>query len=232
MSRTSQLQPDLWLRSAPSSGSLLVLCQRLRRAARSGTQRRDGDCETGAQHPRPGRRSRWGSAAPIRPITSADANPLQSSRPAESGSSSSPARSRVGSARSGICDGLLTLFVRHTSCSLLIQENADPTCARDLDAFLGAWSPPADDRPCAAHPPLEGPDDMPAHIRAALLPTSLTIPVARGRPAARHLAGDISLGASARAAPPRGGGASRLSEQAKAGRSCPRAAGTNYNPPS
>ncbi|MCP3971528.1 MAG: YjbQ family protein [Rhodobacteraceae bacterium] len=80
-------------------------------------------------------------------------------------------------------DGLLTLFVRHSSCSLLVQENADSDVQRDLKAFLARLVPPAD------HPSmrylthvLEGPDDMPAHIRAALLPVSLSIPVADGKP--------------------------------------------------
>ena len=78
--------------------------------------------------------------------------------------------------------GLLTLFVRHTSCSLLIQENADPDVRRDLEAYLARLAPRADDRAMAylTHR-AEGPDDMPAHIRAALLPVSLQIPVAGGR---------------------------------------------------
>jgi secondary thiamine-phosphate synthase enzyme len=80
-------------------------------------------------------------------------------------------------------DGLLTLFVRHTSCSLLIQENADPDVRRDLDAYLGRLVPPADDPSMGyLRHTLEGPDDMPAHIKAALLPVSLSIPVASGRP--------------------------------------------------
>ena len=79
-------------------------------------------------------------------------------------------------------DGLLTLFIRHTSASLLIQENADPDVHRDLMAFFGRLVPPAD------HPAMgylrhrsEGPDDMPAHIKAAMLPVSLQIPVEGGR---------------------------------------------------
>ena len=78
--------------------------------------------------------------------------------------------------------GLLTLFVQHTSCSLLIQENADPDVRRDLDAFFRRLAPHAD------HPAMrwithrtEGPDDMPAHIKAAVLPTSLSIPIVGGR---------------------------------------------------
>lgn len=78
--------------------------------------------------------------------------------------------------------GLLTLFVRHTSCSLLIQENADPSVRADLEAFLRRLVPPADDPSQAwiTHRS-EGPDDMPAHIRAALLPVALTVPVDAGR---------------------------------------------------
>ncbi|MEO0917940.1 MAG: secondary thiamine-phosphate synthase enzyme YjbQ [Pseudomonadota bacterium] len=78
--------------------------------------------------------------------------------------------------------GMLTVFVRHTSCSLLIQENADPDVQQDLDAFFRRLVPPADDPEMnyLTHV-LEGPDDMPAHIKAALLPVSLSIPVADGR---------------------------------------------------
>lgn len=84
--------------------------------------------------------------------------------------------------KSGAETGLLTLFVRHTSCSLLIQENADPDVRRDLDAFFRRLVPPADDPSMdyLVHR-LEGPDDMPAHIKAALMATSLSIPVAGGR---------------------------------------------------
>ncbi len=78
--------------------------------------------------------------------------------------------------------GLLTLFVRHTSCSLLIQENADPDVRRDLATFFARLVPPADD-PAMAYLThrAEGPDDMPAHIKAAVLPVSLSIPVSGGR---------------------------------------------------
>ena len=80
-------------------------------------------------------------------------------------------------------DGLLTLFVRHTSCSLAIQENADPEVQSDLAAFFERLVPPSD-HPAMAYltHTYEGPDDMPAHIKAALLPVSLSIPVAAGRP--------------------------------------------------
>lgn len=80
--------------------------------------------------------------------------------------------------------GLLTLFVRHTSCSLLIQENADPDVRRDLDSFFRRLVPPADDPSMGwvVHT-TEGPDDMPAHIKAALTAVSLSIPVTQGLPA-------------------------------------------------
>ena len=84
---------------------------------------------------------------------------------------------------SGIDTGLLTLFVRHTSCSLVVQENADPDVRRDLQAFFARLVPRADDPSMSylVHR-LEGPDDMPAHIKAALTQVSLSIPVSRGRP--------------------------------------------------
>ncbi|MFO6465581.1 secondary thiamine-phosphate synthase enzyme YjbQ [Jannaschia sp. KMU-145] len=79
-------------------------------------------------------------------------------------------------------DGLLTLFVRHTSCSILIQENADPEVQADLQTWLHRTVPPTTDPAMAdlTHT-YEGPDDMPGHIKAALLPVSLQIPVAAGR---------------------------------------------------
>ncbi|PZX16068.1 secondary thiamine-phosphate synthase enzyme [Palleronia aestuarii] len=79
-------------------------------------------------------------------------------------------------------DGLLTLFVRHTSCSLLVQENADPDVQRDLLAWLDRLVPRADtpDMRYLRHRS-EGPDDMPAHIKAAHLPVSLQVPVSGGR---------------------------------------------------
>ena len=77
--------------------------------------------------------------------------------------------------------GLLTLFCQHTSCSLLIQENADPDVQTDMTAFFKRLVPDSN------HPSMsylthiyEGPDDMPAHIKAALTPVSLTIPVTKG----------------------------------------------------
>jgi secondary thiamine-phosphate synthase enzyme len=83
----------------------------------------------------------------------------------------------VGS--SGIRQGLLTLYIRHTSASLLIQENYDPTVQTDLERFLSRLVPEGD--PIFEHV-LEGPDDMPAHVRAALTQTHLAIPVAEGKP--------------------------------------------------
>ncbi|MEL7212727.1 MAG: secondary thiamine-phosphate synthase enzyme YjbQ [Pseudomonadota bacterium] len=78
--------------------------------------------------------------------------------------------------------GLLTLFIQHTSCSLLIQENADPEVQTDLANFFDRLVPPSTDPSMAylTHT-YEGPDDMPAHIKAALLPTHLSIPVQNGR---------------------------------------------------
>ncbi|MEI4486772.1 secondary thiamine-phosphate synthase enzyme YjbQ [Frigidibacter sp. MR17.14] len=79
-------------------------------------------------------------------------------------------------------DGLLTLLVRHTSCSLLIQENADPEVQTDLLAWISRAVPPATDPSmCYLTHTYEGPDDMPGHIRAALLPVTLGIPVMGGR---------------------------------------------------
>lgn len=83
-------------------------------------------------------------------------------------------------ADSGIRAGLLTIFVRHTSASLLVQENADPDVQRDLIAFFRRLVPEGD--PLFVHT-AEGPDDMPAHVKAALTQTSLAIPVVAGRPA-------------------------------------------------
>ncbi len=79
-------------------------------------------------------------------------------------------------------DGLLTLFVRHTSCSLLIQENADPEVQTDLRAFFERLVPPSDHTSMSyLRHTYEGPDDMPAHIKAAMMPVSLSIPVSNGR---------------------------------------------------
>ena len=81
--------------------------------------------------------------------------------------------------RSGISGGLATVFCRHTSCSLLIQENADPDVQVDLKGFFSRLVP--ENMPWITHT-LEGPDDMPAHIKAALTQTSIGIPVNAGAP--------------------------------------------------
>jgi secondary thiamine-phosphate synthase enzyme len=85
---------------------------------------------------------------------------------------------------SGVQQGLLTLFVQHTSCSLCVQENADPDVRRDLEEFFRRLVPSSDapSMRWIAHT-TEGPDDMPAHIKAALTAVSLSIPVMAGRPA-------------------------------------------------
>ena len=78
-------------------------------------------------------------------------------------------------------DGLLTLLVQHTSASLLIQENADPEVQTDLQAYFERLVPPADDPSMSyLRHTNEGPDDMPGHIKSALMPVSLSIPVAQG----------------------------------------------------
>ncbi len=77
--------------------------------------------------------------------------------------------------------GILTLFVRHTSCSLLIQENAAPDVQTDLQGYF-ARLVPCSDAPSMRYlrHTMEGPDDMPAHIKAAMMPVSLTIPIFSG----------------------------------------------------
>ena len=84
--------------------------------------------------------------------------------------------------RTGGDTAVLTLFCQHTSCSLTIQENADPDVQRDLQAFFRRLVPDADDPSMdyLIHR-AEGPDDMPAHIKAALTQVSLSIPVSNGR---------------------------------------------------
>jgi secondary thiamine-phosphate synthase enzyme len=85
-------------------------------------------------------------------------------------------------AQAGVATGLLTLFCRHTTCSLLVQENADPAVKRDLNAYFRYLAPPLDDASMSflTHR-TEGPDDMPAHIRTALTAVSISIPVTDGR---------------------------------------------------
>jgi len=81
-------------------------------------------------------------------------------------------------ARSGVAEGLCTVFVQHTSCSLAIQENADPSARRDMEAWLERLAPEGD--PDYTHT-AEGPDDMPSHLRALVTRTGETIPVRGGR---------------------------------------------------
>jgi secondary thiamine-phosphate synthase enzyme len=80
-------------------------------------------------------------------------------------------------AQSGIATGLLTLFLQHTSASLLIQENYDPDVQSDLERFFTRLVPEGD---ALFEHVLEGPDDMPAHVRAALTQTHLAVPVIDG----------------------------------------------------
>jgi secondary thiamine-phosphate synthase enzyme len=80
--------------------------------------------------------------------------------------------------RSGFTRGVATVFCRHTSCSLVIMENADPSARRDLEAWLDRLVP--EDDPHFTHT-LEGPDDMPGHIKMALTRTSENVPFAEGR---------------------------------------------------
>lgn len=82
----------------------------------------------------------------------------------------------VGTA--GIEEGLCTIFLRHTSASLVIQENADPSAKRDLERWLARLVPEGD--PFYEHD-TEGPDDMPSHIKAALTSVSISIPVHHGK---------------------------------------------------
>ena len=79
--------------------------------------------------------------------------------------------------RSGIKHGVATVFCQHTSCSLVIMENADPTARRDLEAWLNRLVP--EDDPSFEHT-MEGPDDMPSHIKMALTRTSESVPVGGG----------------------------------------------------
>jgi len=84
---------------------------------------------------------------------------------------------RAAVRESGVREGLCTVFIQHTSASLTIQENADPSARRDLEAWLNRLVPERD--PLYTHT-AEGPDDMPSHIKAALTATSLSIPVLDG----------------------------------------------------
>ena len=80
-------------------------------------------------------------------------------------------------AEQGMEEGLLTIFCRHTSASLLIQENAAPAARRDLEAYFARIAPESD----GYEHDEEGPDDMPAHLRAALTQVQLTVPLIGGR---------------------------------------------------
>lgn len=80
-------------------------------------------------------------------------------------------------ADSGVSEGLVTVFIRHTSASLVIQENADPSARRDLENWLNRLVPEGD--PLYTHT-AEGPDDMPAHVKAALTATSVSVPLMNG----------------------------------------------------
>jgi secondary thiamine-phosphate synthase enzyme len=84
---------------------------------------------------------------------------------------------REAARESGVREGLCTVFIQHTSASLTIQENADPSAQRDLEAWLNRLVPERD--PLYTHT-TEGPDDMPSHIKSALTATSLSIPILDG----------------------------------------------------
>ena len=84
---------------------------------------------------------------------------------------------RIKVAAPGTRTGVLTCFIRHTSASLVVQENADPEVLSDLDRFFARLVPDGDR---IFHHTAEGPDDMPSHVRAALTQTSLSIPVVEG----------------------------------------------------
>ena len=77
-----------------------------------------------------------------------------------------------------LAEGLCTLFIQHTSASLLVQENCDPSAKRDLEKWLNRLVPEGD--PSYTHT-LEGADDMPAHIKSALTATSVSIPILEGK---------------------------------------------------
>ncbi len=97
----------------------------------------------------------------------------------------------------GAAEGAVTLFIRHTSASLTIQENADPSVLDDLSTALDRAAP---ENAGWSHD-TEGPDDMPAHIKTMLTATSLQIPVLKGQARIGDLAGDLSDRASRPAAP-------------------------------
>lgn len=90
---------------------------------------------------------------------------------------SPPGRAALSSDRSGLC----TVFLRHTSASLLIQENADPSARHDLEQWLNRLVPESGPAAASFTHTAEGPDDMPSHVKAALTATSLSIPIMDGR---------------------------------------------------
>lgn len=99
---------------------------------------------------------------------------------------------------SGVREGMATVFVRHTSCSLVIFENADPSARTDLHAYFDKLVP--ENAPYFVHT-LEGPDaDMPSHLRMALTRTSENVPVVNGRAGLGHVAGNFPLRAPPRPA--------------------------------
>ena len=124
---------------------------------------------------------------------------------------------RAWLARQDLGDGLLTLYIRHTSASLLIQENADPDVRHDLERFLTTLVP---EDPALYRHTAEGPDDMPAHIKAALTQTHLGDSPSGPPAGPRDLAGGLPLRAPPRATPARGFAASdrgiELGQQAQA----------------
>ena len=111
---------------------------------------------------------------------------------------------RLWLAEPPVMTGLLTVWCRHTSASLLVQENADPDVRRDLESFFRRIVPDGDFH--AYIHDAEGPDDMPAHIRAALTQTQLSIPVQAGKPVSAPGRASIFT-STARAAPARAGAA-------------------------
>ena len=115
--------------------------------------------------------------APAAPLPSPDASPRQVSA-RHIGTTEITQQIQQAIADSGVHEGLCTVFIHHTSASLIINENADPDVQRDLDVFLSRLVPDGDD---AFVHTVEGPDDMPAHVRTALTQTSLSIPVSDGR---------------------------------------------------
>ena len=94
-------------------------------------------------------------------------------------------------------EGLATVFIHHTSASLIICENADPSVRHDLETFAARLVPDGD--PLFTHD-AEGDDDMPAHVRSVLTQTSIGIPIVGRQARARHVAGPLPVGAPHRAA--------------------------------